>query len=239
MARVKHHFISQLDLNQTYSAAQYEQDVLELLPSLWAKNELQVMCGGSMMYIDAVTNGIDNLPTISDTIREHVRNIYESKGLEEIRRMLLSLDPISHERVDAQNPRRNIHAVEICLEAGVPCSSLLTGIKKERDFRILKFFIDLPREVLFQRINHRVDQMMLNGLENEARSVYPLRHLNSLNTVGYKELFSYFDGKMDYETAVARIGKNTRVYAKKQLTWLKRANDAKAVDSVNDIMLQI
>ncbi len=222
LARVRHHFVHTLDLEQSYSAAQYEADVLRLLPKLWEKNPVQVMCGGSMMYIDAVCKGIDDLPTISDGVRAKVKGIYESQGLEAVRELLRELDPLSYEKVDPKNPRRNVHAVEICLEAGVPASQLLTGTQKQRDFRIVKYYIDMPREELFERINLRVERMIEAGLEDEARSVYHLRHLNSLNTVGYKEMFAYFDGLMDRSTAIARIQKNTRVYAKKQLTWLRR-----------------
>lgn len=222
LAQVQHHFVGNLALDQYYSAAHYESDVMKLLPQLWQKNPVQVMAGGSMMYIDAVTRGIDELPTISDEVRARVKRWYEEEGLEGIRARLGEADPIGCDKVDPNNPRRNIHALEICIEAGVPASALLTGQKKERDFRILKYALTMPREELFGRINRRVDQMMAAGLEAEARRVYPLRHLNSLNTVGYKEMFAYFDGTMDYDTAVQRIGKNTRVYAKKQMTWIKR-----------------
>lgn len=222
LAQAKHHFVGIFELDQSYSAAQYESDVLRLLPELWQKNPVQIMCGGSMMYIDAVCYGIDALPTISPQVRSQVMELYQSEGLEAVRRQLRELDEQSWQRVDAQNPRRNIHALEICIEAGVPASTLLTGQKKKRDFEIEKHFIDLPREVLFDRINRRVDAMVEAGLEQEARSVYHLRHLNALNTVGYKEMFAYFDGKMDRDTAIARIAKNTRVYAKKQITWAKR-----------------
>lgn len=229
LAEVRHHFVGTLPLDAPYSAARFEEDVLALLPSLWAKNPVQIMCGGSMMYIDAVCDGIDELPTISDSTRQQVKEIYERQGLEEIRRRLLEVDPAGYVRVDALNPRRNIHALEICIEAGVPWSSLLTGKKKQRDFDIRKFYIDIPRQEMFDRINRRVDAMVEAGLEREARRVYPLRQLNSLNTVGFKEMFAYFDGLMDFHTAVERLKKNTRVYAKKQLTWLKRVADATPV----------
>lgn len=237
LAAVKHHFVGVLPLEEQYSAARFEEDVLALLPSLWKKNPVQIMCGGSMMYIDAVCEGIDALPTISDDIRTYVKDMYESRGLDEVRRQLSRLDPVSFDRVDPMNPRRNIHALEICLEAGVPCSSLLTGEKKQRDFAIRKFYIDVPREEMFDRINRRVDAMMAAGLEDEARSVFHLRHLNSLNTVGMKEMFAYFDGRMDRMTAVERLKKNSRVYAKKQLTWLKRKADALPYNDNMNILL--
>lgn len=221
-AQVNHHFVGTLGLDEYYSAARYEEDVLNLLPHLWEKNPVAVMCGGSMMYIDAVTNGVDLLPTVSEEVRVHVKDLYEKEGLSGIRAILRNLDPEYSLKVDLSNPRRIIHAIEVSLEAGVPYSSLLTGKKVSRPFNIVKMMIDFPREELFERINKRVEKMIKSGMIEEAQNVYHLRHLNSLNTVGYKELFDYFDGKMTKETAIARIAKNTRVYAKKQLTWLNK-----------------
>lgn len=222
---VKHHFVGTLSLDEYYSAARYEEDVLKLLDKLWQKNDKVIMCGGSMMYIDAVTKGIDELPTVSNQVRDHVMKLYQDQGIEGIRQILRNLDPEYLASADPSNHRRLIHAIEICLESGVPYSSLRTGTVKERPFNIITMMIDYPREELFDRINRRVDEMIANGLEEEARKVYHLRHLNSLNTVGYKEMFAWFDGTMDRDTAIARIAKNTRVYAKKQLTWLKRNPD--------------
>lgn len=222
LVAVPHHFVAALDLDRQYSAAQYEADVMALLPRLWEQNPVQVMCGGSMMYIDAVVRGIDELPTISPEVRAGVMRLYEEHGLDAVRAELRRLDPVGATRVDPANPRRNIHALEICIEAGVPASTLLTGEAKERPFDIEMYHLPMERADLFDRINRRVDAMVGTGLVEEAHSVYHLRHLNSLNTVGYKELFAYFDGVWDLDTALARIAKNTRVYAKKQLTWLKR-----------------
>ena len=222
LSLVPHHFVGILSLGDYYSAAQYEEDVMKLLPALWEDNDYVVMCGGSMMYVDAVTKGIDELPTITPEVREKAMAIYQEGGVERLRAMLSELDPIYYNQVDLNNHKRLVHAIEIIMQAGVPYSSLRTGKAKERPFRIVKMALNYEREVLFDRINRRVDAMIAAGLEQEAHSVYHLRHLNSLNTVGYKEMFAYFDGTMDYETAVARIGKNTRVYAKKQLTWYKR-----------------
>lgn len=217
-----HHFVGTLGLEDYYSAAQYESDALSLLGQLWQENRYAVMCGGSMMYVDAVCRGIDELPTISAAIREKAMAIYDEGGLSLLQKTLQRLDPEYYEIVDKNNHKRLVHAIEIIMEAGVPYSSLRTGEVKQRDFRIVKVAINYEREQLFDRINRRVDKMIAEGLEEEARRVYHLRHLNSLNTVGYKEMFAYFDGTMDYETAIARIAKNTRVYAKKQLTWLKK-----------------
>jgi len=224
LAAVPHHFISTLPLTASYSAAQYETDALKCLHGIWEKSEYAVMCGGSMMYVDAVTDGIDQLPEISPAVRRQVLDIYEYGGITAVRTMLAEIDPEGAEKVDPQNPRRNIHALEICIQAGIPASTLLTGEKKQRPFRILKYHLDIPRQELFDRINRRVFAMVDAGLIEEARDLYPLRRLNALNTVGYKELFAHFDGEMDLDTAIARIQKNTRVYAKKQLTWLSRPN---------------
>lgn len=224
LARVRHHFIAELELDAYYSAALYEEQALDRLRGLWdAGPDVAVMCGGSMMYVDAVTRGIDRLPTISERVRAQVLDLYREQGLEGVRAELLRLDPESYGRIDLKNYRRVIHAVEICRESGRLYSELCTGRIAERPFRVLKFAIERPREEMMARINARVEAMMAAGLEEEARRVYQQRHLNSLNTVGYKEMFAWFDGLMDRETAVARMAKNTRVYAKKQLTWLKRA----------------
>lgn len=222
LAAVPHHFVGTLGLTDYYSAAQYEADALALLDELWRDCPYAVMCGGSMMYVDAVCRGIDDLPTISDEIRAKAMALYHEGGLPLLHETLQRLDPVYFNQVDINNHKRLVHAIEISMQAGVPYSSLRTGEVKQRPFRIIKVALDYEREVLFDRINRRVDAMIEAGMVEEARRVYPLRHLNSLNTVGYKELFAYFDGHMDYETAVARIGKNTRVYAKKQLTWMKK-----------------
>ncbi len=225
MAEVKHHFVGTLSLEEYYSAAQFEDDVMQLLPQLFTRSPYVVMCGGSMMYVDAVCKGIDNIPTISDEIRHEVVERFERDGAEAMREELRRLDPVYYNQVDLKNHKRVIHAVEICLQAGRPYSELRTNSVKQRPFRIVKIGLNLPREQLFDRINRRVEKMIEAGLVDEARRFYPQRHLNSLNTVGYKELFAWMDGTMDYDTAVARIQKNTRVYAKKQLTWYAKDTD--------------
>lgn len=225
MTEVKHHFVGTLSLEEYYSAAQFEDDVMQLLPQLFARSPYVVMCGGSMMYVDAVCKGIDNIPTISDEIRREVVERFERDGAEAMREELRRLDPVYYNQVDLKNHKRVIHAVEICLQAGRPYSELRTNSVKQRPFRIVKIGLNLPREQLFDRINRRVEKMIEAGLVDEARRFYLQRHLNSLNTVGYKELFAWMDGTMDYDTAVARIQKNTRVYAKKQLTWYAKDTD--------------
>ena len=222
LATVKHHFVAFKDLEESYSAAQFEADVMALLPTLWQQGDYAVMCGGSMLYVDAVCRGIDTLPDITPEVRAAVKDKLLNEGLESLVIELSQLDPEYAATMDRHNTSRVCHGVEICRQAGVPYSSLRTGVSKQRDFRIIKLALNVEREELFSRINTRVDHMIEAGLEQEARSVYHLRHLNSLNTVGMKEMFALFDGKMDRSTAIGRMKKNTRVYAKKQLTWYRR-----------------
>ena len=222
LAMVKHHFVGILGLEEYYSAAQFEVDALEVIKRIFAERDYAVMCGGSMLYVDAICRGIDDIPTISDEVRSRVAEMVATLSAEELCETLRSLDPAYHAIVDLNNTKRVAHAIEICLEAGVPYSTLRTGKAKPRDFEIVKIALNLPREELFDRINRRVDAMVEQGLEEEARRVYPLRHLNSLNTVGFKEMFAYLDGTMERGVAIERIKKNTRVYAKKQLTWFQR-----------------
>jgi len=229
LARVPHHLVGFLPLDAYYSAARFEADALSVLDGLWRRSPYAVLCGGSMMYIDAVTDGIDDLPEISPEVRARVLRMLEEQGPEGVLAYLDVLDPVYAAEVDRANMRRVVHAVEISLQAGRPVSELRRAERRSRPFDVVKVAIGMEREELFGRINRRVDDMMAAGLLEEARSVLPLRHLNSLNTVGYKELFAYFDGVMDLDTAVARIAKNTRVYAKKQLTWLSRASVRPAV----------
>lgn len=222
LARVPHYFIGTLALTDYYSAACYEEEAMALMQELFAHHDTLLLTGGSMMYIDAVCNGIDEIPTISDEVRRAVVTRYEEAGLDVLLEELLRLDPVFYERVDRRNPKRVIHAVEICRMTGQPYSSLRTETKKERPFDIVKIGLTRPREELYERINSRVDAMMRDGLEAEARRLYPYRHLNALNTVGYKEMFAYFDGTYDLPTAVEKIKRNTRVYARKQMTWFRR-----------------
>lgn len=240
LAAVTHHLIATLGLHDYYSAAQFEQEALSLLPELFERSGgYAVVCGGSMMYVDALINGIDMMPTISQEVRDKVSRLADEQGPEGLLALLEITDPEYYSQVDRANTKRVIHALEISMQAGQPYSSLRTGRKAERDFDIFKFAIDMPRDLLFDRIIRRVDKMIADGLVDEARSVYHLRHLNALNTVGYKEIFAWLDGDMDFDTAVARIKKNTRVYAKKQLTWLKRDESVlwlKAPASADDVI---
>lgn len=222
LQRVKHFFVGTLFPEEYYSASEYEREVLSLLHKLHGQYPVVVMAGGSMMYIDAVCKGIDDIPTIDETLRSELQTLYRNEGIDPIRRQLKILDPVFYDEVDLKNPKRVIHALEVCLMAGKPYSSLRSNTKKERPFRIVKIGFTRNREDLYDRINRRVDQMIEEGLIEEARSFYPQRHLNSLNTVGYKELFDYFDGNCPLDVAIEKIKQHTRNYARKQITWFKK-----------------
>jgi tRNA dimethylallyltransferase len=224
-AQIRHYFVGTLQLTDYYSASQYEEDVLALLDNLFQTHETLLMSGGSMMYIDAVCKGIDDIPTIDETLRADLREQSNREGIDSIRQQLKLLDPVFYKQVDLQNHKRVIHALEICLMAGKSYSSLRTNKVKPRPFRILKIGLQRERNELYERINRRVDKMMEQGLLEEARSVYHLRHLNALNTVGYKELFNYFSGEWTLDFAVEKIKQNTRIYSRKQMTWFKHDNE--------------
>ena len=225
LKRVKHYFIGTLQLTDYYSAAQYEKDALKVLDVLFQKHETVILTGGSMMYIDAICKGIDVIPTIEQETREMMQQKYQEQGLESLCQELKLLDPEYYQIVDRKNPKRIIHALEICYQTGQTYTSFRTHPQKERPFRMIKIGLTRPREELYNRINLRVDSMMENGLLEEALSVYPQRHLNSLNTVGYKELFHYLDGVWTLDYAIEKIKVNTRTYARKQLTWFKHDNN--------------
>ena len=222
MRQVHHDFVGMLGLEDYYSASLFEQQVLALLEQQFLTHDYALMAGGSMMYIDAVCDGIDDIPTIDDETRATMKKRLAEEGLEALCEELRQLDPEYYEIVDRQNPRRVVHALEICQMTGKTYSSFRKREKRERPFDIIKIGLNRPREELYERINKRVDQMMADGLLEEARSLYPKRHLNALNTVGYKELFDYIDGRWPLEEAVERIKGNTRRYARKQLTWYKK-----------------
>ena len=221
-ARVKHYFVATRDLDQDYNAGQYERDAIALMEELFRTCDTLVMTGGSMLYADAVCNGLDDLPAVPETIRRQVHQAYETQGLAWLQSEVQRLDPDYWNEVDQQNPARLTHCVELCLTTGKPYSSLRTATTKIRPFRILKIGLERPREELYDRINRRVEQMIADGLVDEARKVYHLRHLNSLQTVGYRELFACFDGEYDLARAIELIQQNTRHYAKRQMTWFRR-----------------
>lgn len=225
LAAVKHYFIATRSVEEHYSAGQYELDALPIIESEIAANGCAVMVGGSMLYIDAVCRGIDDIPTIDEELRRSVRRIYDKQGIEEVRRRLRLLDPQHYAEVDLRNVKRMLHALEVCYQTGQPFSKLRTGSVKRRSFDIVKIGLDCPREVLYDNIDRRVLKMIQQGLEREVRAVSDKRHLNALNTVGYKEMFAYLDGEYDLDRAIELIQRNTRHYAKKQLSWFKRYGD--------------
>ena len=231
LARVEHFFVHTLALDEYYSAAEYEKDVMQLLPQLFQSHDTVLLSGGSMMYIDAVTKGIDDIPTVDEETREMLRHRFEKEGLEPLLAELKLLDPHYYEIVDKRNHKRVVHALEICYMTGKPFTFFRTNSTKERPFRIVKFGLRRERANLFARINARVDKMMEEGLLDEARRVYPLRELNSLNTVGYKEMFKVIAGEWELPMAVERMKKNTRVYAKKQMTWYQHDADIHWLDA--------
>lgn len=222
LARVPHHFVHTLELDDYYSAAEFEHDALKKIARLHEQHDSVILTGGSMMYIDAVTRGIDDIPTVDEATRTLMKQKYEEEGLDALTSELKLLDPAHYAKVDLKNHKRVIHALEICYMTGRPYSSFLSGRPKQRPFKTIKIGLWREREELYERINHRVDEMMDDGLLDEARRLLPYRHLNSLNTVGYKEMFKYLDGEWTLEQAVEKLKRNTRVYAKKQMTWLKR-----------------
>ena len=222
MQQVKHYFVGTLGLEDYYSASLFEQQVLKLLDHLFQLHDYALITGGSMMYIDAVCDGIDDIPTIDDKTRTLMKQRLANEGLKALVEELRQLDPEYYEIVDRQNPRRVVHALEICTMTGETYTSFRKREKRQRPFRIVKIGLNREREELYDRINQRVDQMMELGLLEEAKRLYPLRHLNALNTVGYKEIFDYLEGHWSLEEAVERIKGNTRRYARKQLTWYKK-----------------
>ena len=242
--RVQHYFVGERSIEDEYNAGQYERDALKLLDSLFAKQDVVVMTGGSMLYADAVCKGLDDLPSVPLSIRADVQREHETKGLAWLQSEVQRLDPAYWAEVDQQNPARLAHCVELCRVTGEPYSALRSHTAKARPFRILKIGLDRPRAELYARIDKRVKQMMEAGLLDEAKAVYPKRALNSLQTVGYKELFAYLDGEYDLDRAIELIQQNSRHYAKRQLTWFRRdkeihwlnANEAyeKNSDSIDD-----
>lgn len=225
LKRVKHYFVGTLKLTDYYSAAQYESEVISLLEELFKRNNTILLTGGSMMYIDAICKGIDDIPTVDSETRQMMMEKYEKEGLDRLCAELKLLDPEYYSTVDLKNPKRVIHALEICYMTGKTYTSFRTGNKKQRPFDIIKIGLCRDREELYERINKRVDIMIKEGLVDEVKSVYEYRNLNSLNTVGYKEIIQYLEGNCTLEFAIEKIKQNSRIYSRKQMTWFKRDND--------------
>ena len=227
LAAVKHHFIQSHSVEENYNASRYESESLQLINELFQQKDILLLVGGSMLYIDAICKGIDIMPDADPEIRASLKKQLEEEGLESLRLQLKKLDPDYYKTVDLKNPNRIIHALEISIQTGKPYSSFRSNTAKKRPFRIVKIALNCDRQLLHDRINLRVDKMMEAGLEAEARSVYHKKHMNSLNTVGYQELFAYFDGKISRDKAVELIKRNSRRYARKQITWFRRDEEVK------------
>lgn len=219
LTNIKHHFIGFLSIKDYYSSSLFERDVLKVLKDIFIDKDIALMVGGSGMYIDALCEGIDDIPDVDPAVRDKYLVKYREEGIEGLRIALKMLDPDHYEKVDLKNPKRIIRALEICESSGRPYSSFLSKRKQERDFGIIKIGLERPRKDLYERINQRVDEMIGNGLESEARELYEMRHLNALHSVGYREFFDYFEGKISREKAIELIKRNTRRYAKRQMTW--------------------
>ena len=222
LSRVPHYMVGTLGIEEYYSASEFETDSLKIISELHQTNDILIVTGGSMMYIDALCKGIDEVPTIDENLRKELYDRYEKEGLEPIRSQLKILDPVFYDQVDLKNYKRVIHALEVCLMSGKPYSSFRTNTVKQRPFEIIKIGLMRNRDELYQRINLRVDKMMDDGLLAEAERFYPFRINNSLNTVGYKELFKYLDGEWTLDFAIEKIKQNSRIYSRKQMTWFKR-----------------
>ncbi|MCH4895774.1 tRNA (adenosine(37)-N6)-dimethylallyltransferase MiaA [Marinilabiliaceae bacterium JC040] len=223
--KIKHYFISSLSIHDYFNSWEYEKQAIKQIEELHETSDVVLLVGGSMMYIDAVCKGIDDIPTIDTELRDEIMNRYNNEGIEPIKNELKKLDPSFYNEVDLNNHKRVIHALEVCIQSGKPYSSLRTNISKKRNFEIIKIGLNRDREELYDRINRRVDLMFEEGLLEEAKQMFPYKNLNSLNTVGYKELFGYFDKEYDLEEAKRLIKRNSRRYAKRQLSWFNRDSD--------------
>lgn len=241
LSEVQHFMIHNLSVDDKYDVAEYESDVLSLLNKLFINLDVVVLTGGSGLFINAVCDGIDIMPDITDSVRNKINALYENGGIAALQNEVELLDPTYYNIVDKQNPRRLQRALEVCYQTGKPYSSFRNDTSKKRDFKIIKLAIACDRDVLINRINLRVEKMLSQGLVEEAKSMYHKRHLNSLNTVGYKELFDYFDKKLTFSEAVDRIKINTRQYAKRQMTWLRKNDDYRwfKIDEVESVIVDI
>lgn len=238
LRRVEHHFIASHDLEQEFNCGAYEAEALAKLEELYLKHDVVVAVGGSGLYIKALCEGMDALPEAEPELRESLVKRLQAEGLEALCEELRQRDPAYYEEVDRNNPARVLRALEVCISTGLPYSTMRTGVKHQRPFEIIKLGIDMEREILYDRINRRVDIMMQMGLEQEARAVYHLRRLNSLQTVGYREMFDYFDGTISRDEAVELIKRNSRRYAKRQMTWFRRDEEIKWVDTANKQIIE-
>ncbi|WP_299188968.1 tRNA (adenosine(37)-N6)-dimethylallyltransferase MiaA [uncultured Aquimarina sp.] len=230
LQQAKHHFIQHKSIHENYSVGDFEKEALEKLTELFKENKYVILVGGSGLYVDAVAKGLDSFPKVSGAIRETLKEQYSKEGIESLQQKLKELDPLYYEKVDIHNTHRVMRALEICISSGKPYSSFITKTPKKRPFNIIKIGITAERQIIYNRINERVDIMINNGLLEEVKSLYPDKSLNALNTVGYKEIFGYMDGESDLDFAISEIKKNTRRFSKRQLTWFKKDQEIKWFD---------
>ncbi|WP_378184280.1 tRNA (adenosine(37)-N6)-dimethylallyltransferase MiaA [Aquimarina sp. SS2-1] len=230
LAQAKHHFIQHISIQDSYSVGDFEKDAIKRLTQLFLHNRHAVLVGGSGLYVDAVTKGLDNFPEVSEDVRKSLRKRHEEEGIESLQRQLEELDPVYYEKVDLQNTHRVMRALEICIGSGKPYSSYVTQSPKKRSFNIIKIGLTAERKIIYQRINQRVDIMMNDGLLDEVKKLYPNKSLNALNTVGYKEIFKSIEGTWDLDFAISEIKKNTRRFAKRQLTWFRKDQEIQWFD---------
>ncbi|CAL2078323.1 tRNA (adenosine(37)-N6)-dimethylallyltransferase MiaA [Tenacibaculum sp. 190524A05c] len=235
LAAATHHFIQNRSVFEDYNVGSFEKDALQKLDELFEKNPIQIMVGGSGLYVDAVVKGFDYFPDVDPKIREALTEELNSSGLSTLQQKLKELDPTTYQTIATDNPHRVIRALEICIGTGLPYSSFINKDKKQRNFKTIKVGLTADREIIYDRINRRVDIMMENGLLEEAKALYPHKALNALQTVGYRELFEYFDGNWELDFAISEIKKNTRRFAKRQLTWFKRYQNTVWFDFQEDI----
>ena len=239
LQEVKHHFINSYSIHENLNAASFEEYALEAAAEIFQQHDIAVMVGGTGLYIKAFCEGMDEIPAVDETIRKQVQNDYQQQGIEWLQQQVQTHDPLFAKEGEMQNPQRMLRALEVVLSTGQSILQFRKGEKRKRNFNIIKIGLDLPREELYQRINQRVDVMLENGLPEEAKSVHPLRHLNALQTVGYRELFDFFDGSSTLEQAIEKIKQNSRHYAKRQLTWFKRDEEMNWFHPANTSQIQV
>ncbi|MBP2833896.1 tRNA (adenosine(37)-N6)-dimethylallyltransferase MiaA [Aquimarina sp. U1-2] len=231
---ITHHFIQHKSIHDTYTVGDFEKDAIQKLNTLFTQQKYAILVGGSGLYLDAVTNGLDHFPEVNHDLREKLISTYKNSGIESLQKQLKRVDPTYYNKVDLQNSQRILRALEVCLSSGKPYSSFLSAPRKKRPFKVLKIGITADRPIIYDRIEKRVDIMIAQGLVDEAKKLYDYRALNALNTVGYKELFNYFDGVWDLEFAISEIKKNTRRFAKRQLTWFRKDDQIMWFDYEDD-----
>jgi len=235
LEQANHHFIQHISIHDTYTVGDFEKEALQKIKELFTNNDYAIMVGGSGLYVDAITKGLDSFPEVDSEVRKKLQDDYQKNGIESLQRLLKTLDPVYYDTVDIQNTHRVMRALEVSISSNKPYSSFLTKTEKKRPFNVIKIGLTAERQIIYDRINQRVDLMIKDGLLEEAKSLYEVKHLNALNTVGYKELFNFLDRKWDLDFSVSEIKKNTRRFAKRQLTWFRKDQQIKWFDFTTDL----